>query len=59
MKTENLQQLCSTCDTGHEMLKLDPSEPLCPHLYLHDGCFCRMYVPMNMKVSSKIPKEEK
>ena len=34
------EQLCPSCLTGANSVKLDPQEPICPflHLYGPDGC---------------------
>lgn len=40
-------KLCPNCKTGRDSIKLDPKEPVCPYLSLHNGEHCIKYVPMN------------
>lgn len=40
-------KLCPNCKTGYEMLRLDPKEPVCPYLHLHNGENCTGFVPLN------------
>lgn len=41
---DNAKKLCQTCETGREMLRLDPREPMCPYLCFHTGDKCMKYV---------------
>ena len=43
---ENKKQLCPNCKTGADALKLDPHEPMCPYMELHNGQTCTKYVPI-------------
>ena len=43
-------ELCPTCKTGEELLKLDPKEPICPNLYLHTEEDCGYYVSNKSKI---------
>ena len=40
------EQLCPTCLTGMKSVKLDPHEPLCPFLHLHNETGCAGYKPI-------------
>ncbi|MDO4563684.1 MAG: hypothetical protein Q4C12_07605 [Clostridia bacterium] len=40
------QQLCPSCKTGLDMLRLDKREPLCPFMVCHKGESCSMYIPV-------------
>lgn len=46
-------QLCSSCKTGAEFVKLDPSEPLCYHIDLLKDGKCSMYIPITPSLADK------
>ena len=43
---DDKKQLCPNCKTGADALKLDPHEPMCPYMELHNGQTCTKYVPV-------------
>ena len=40
------EQLCPTCLTGMNSVKLDPREPFCPFFHLHSINGCAGYKPI-------------
>ncbi len=43
MKNKNL---CSTCRTAYEMIKVDGGDSVCPYILYHDGKKCSFYKKM-------------
>ena len=39
-----IKNLCETCKTGLDSLKIDSSSVECPYISCHDGKRCTMYV---------------
>ena len=37
------KSLCATCQRGLKALRLDPKEPMCPYIHLHNGEECKGY----------------
>ena len=42
--TDSGKQLCPVCKTGRDMKRLDPKEPVCPFMCMHDGKRCVKFV---------------
>ena len=42
--TDSGKQLCPVCKTGRDMKRLDPKEPVCPFMCMHDGRRCVKFV---------------
>lgn len=42
--TDSDKQLCPVCKTGRDMKRLDPKEPVCPFMCMHDGKRCVKFV---------------
>ncbi|MBQ2921825.1 MAG: hypothetical protein IJE60_01840 [Tyzzerella sp.] len=45
------EQLCPTCLTGLNSVRLDPREPFCPFFHLHSTTGCAGYKPITGGVS--------
>ncbi len=58
MKRDVSGQKCPSCETGRQMLFLDPRELFCPYISNHRGHSCAMYVPIQANSISEIYKEE-
>lgn len=44
------RELCSSCKTGADFLKLDPTEPFCYYITYCMNGDCKMYVPITPSV---------
>ena len=40
------KQLCPVCKMGRDMIRLDPKEPVCPFMCMHNGRRCVKFVEL-------------